>query len=225
MLITHLELATPDPSGLVSFYTDTLGLDLVANDPAEFAVSVGASRLAFAQSLTDHRYHFAFSFPISQFQSAKAWLSDRTELATDDEGRDEFESPDWKSRNFYFYDPAGNILEFIARTGQPQPDSTNFGSQSLTAVCEIGLATHYVPATVARLHTELGLGVYDGQGSDSFTAVGDDEGLFIVVKENRIWYPDTGLPATLNPTRVVLQGGAQVHQTLAGLQISPKVLL
>lgn len=225
MLITHLELATPDPAGLSSFYTDTLGLDLVVNEPAEFAVTVGASRLAFAQSLTDHCYHFAFSFPISQFNSAKAWLKDRTELATDNKGQDEFESASWKSRNFYFFDPAGNILEFIARTDQLQPPSTEFSPQSLIAVCEIGLATPTVPATVARLHTELGLGVYDGPGNDSFTAVGDDAGLFIVVKENRIWYPDTGLPATLNPTRVVLRGGAQVHQTAAGLQISPRVLL
>jgi hypothetical protein len=78
---------------------------------------------------------------------------------------------------------------------------------------------------VARLQNELGLAVYDGQGSDTFTAVGDDDGLFIVVKRGRIWYPDTGVPASINPTRIVLDTKAQVHQTESDLQISPAISL
>jgi hypothetical protein len=46
--------------------------------------------------------------------------------------------------------------------------------------------------------------VYDGAGSDTFTAVGDEDGLFIVVKRGRIWYPETGVAADVYPVAVTL---------------------
>lgn len=225
MRLAHIELDTPDPAGLQEFYTGLLGLPLTSTDSVGFTVSAGATRLTFRQSPTAYRYHFAFSLPISQFDSAKAWVQARVPLIVDKSGHDEFDSEDWNARNFYFYDPIGNILELIARRNQSQPDSSTFTPHSLSAICEIGLTTPDVPATVTRLQTELGLGVYDGEGSDTFTAVGNDDGLFIVVKQNRLWYPDTGVPATINPTRVVLDTGAQVHQSDSGLQISPAISL
>ena len=47
---------------------------------------------------------------------------------------------------------------------------------------------------VKGLCDTLGVTVYDGEGGDMFTAVGDELGLFIVVKQGRIWYPETGIP-------------------------------
>ena len=50
----------------------------------------------------------------------------------------------------------------------------------------------------------VGMTVYDGAGSDTFSAVGDELGLFIVVKEGRNWYPETGISAGLHPVSVTL---------------------
>ena len=46
---------------------------------------------------------------------------------------------------------------------------------------------------------------YKDESSETFTAVGDAEGLFITVKQGRIWYPNTGIPAQLLPVCVHFQ--------------------
>jgi len=223
-MITHLDLATADLAPLRDFYTQTLGLPLVDTASESFSLGVGATRLTFAQSRTAYRYHFAFSLPMAQFDSALVWIKARTPTIVDNAGTEVFEFTDWSARAFYFYDSAGNILEFIARHRKTDEASQTFTPQGLTSVCEIGLATLDVLATVHRLQTELGLTVFDGEGSDTFTAVGKPSGLFIVVKQDRPWKPDTGVPATLNPLQVRLANSAELRQMDGILELSAPVL-
>jgi hypothetical protein len=63
----------------------------------------------------DGAYHFAFNIPENQIRSAKEWLMPRTVLLKDEQGNDYFQHSGWNSEAVYFKDPAGNILEFIAR--------------------------------------------------------------------------------------------------------------
>lgn len=63
--------------------------------------------------------------------------------------------------------------------------------------------------------------IYDGAGSDTFTALGDEHGLFIIVKRGRIWFPDTGIPAELVPLKVAVSvdGGATIILSELGIYI------
>jgi catechol 2,3-dioxygenase-like lactoylglutathione lyase family enzyme len=202
-MIEQVSLPAADLPDLCAFYAGTLGLPLESDSLGALTVRVGASRLTFEQSAATGPSHFAFSLPAACFRAAKAWLAARRALIVGGGGQDEFDFRDWNARAVYFYDPAG------------EP----FGPADLDSTCEIGLPAEDVPATVERLRTEPALRVYDGAGSDTFTAVGADDGLFIVVRRGREWYPDTGAAAVLQPLSMRLAGGALVQQTRSDLAI------
>jgi hypothetical protein len=44
--------------------------------------------------------------------------------------------------------------------------------------------------------------VFKQEPDETFTPVGDDNGLFILPIKDRIWMPDSGLPAKLLPVKV-----------------------
>jgi hypothetical protein len=54
----------------------------------------------------------------------------------------------------------------------------------------------------SELCKRLGLSVYQQEPNGIFTAVGDEEGLLILPIRDRIWMPDSGVPARLLPIRV-----------------------
>jgi catechol-2,3-dioxygenase len=102
----------------------------------------------------------------------------------------------------YFYDPEGNIVELIARHRLANRVSKPFDTQSVLDISEIGFPTDDVKQTVQTLCDRLSARVYDGADSDEFTAVGDEDGMFIVVKQGRLWLPDTGKMARSLPLTV-----------------------
>ena len=59
-----------------------------------------------------------------------------------------------------------------------------------------------VIALADQLCTQLGLSVFKQEPEETFTPVGDDNGLFILPIKDRIWMPDSGLPAKLLPVKV-----------------------
>ena len=196
MQIDHLELLAPDLPALRDFYAGRFGLTVLPSPPDRLELQVGTTRLVFMQAPEGWTgcYHFAFNIPENQYQEAKSWLAARVPLAAAADGRDEFWSDDWNADILYFFDPAGNIGELIARHTLACASDAPFGPASLLAVSEVGLATPDVPATIADLSARLGLRPY-GETSDTFAPVGDERGLFIIVHAGRIWFPDTGILA------------------------------
>jgi catechol-2,3-dioxygenase len=204
MQIHELRLKTADLNLQRDFYARSLRLPIVSQRTHSLTIQVGRSILVFEQEDGwQGRYHFAFNVPENQFSAAKAWITQRTSLARLNED-DEFHSAGWNADMLYFYDAAGNILELIARHTLSNASETPFTENSLLSISEIGLATDDVERTVGDLCRSLNVPVYDGQGSDSFTAVGDEDGLIIVVKRGRVWYPETGVHADLYPVTVTL---------------------
>lgn len=65
------------------------------------------------------------------------------------------------------------------------------------------MPTDDVATTVAQLQGSLGLQRY-GTGSAEFVALGDEQGLFIVVASGRPWFPATGVPALPTTLAVTL---------------------
>jgi hypothetical protein len=69
-------------------------------------------------------------------------------------------------------------------------------------VSEVGLPSENVIAFANELCSQLGLSVFKQEPNETFTPVGDDNGLFILPSQNRIWMPDSGVPAKMLPVKV-----------------------
>ena len=206
MQIRHLWLQTHKLEALLEFYTCTLKLPLLEQTQTAFTVQVGASKLSFEQSISGENpiYHFAFNIPENQLLEAKVWMEARVPLIPDVQGQTVFHSDNWNADMFYFYDPAGNILELISRHDLDNASSQPFSVQSLENISELGVATPDVPATIERLQALIQTPLYRTEINDSFVPLGDEQGLFIVVRRGRIWFPDTGKAAENVPFKVKL---------------------
>ena len=77
-----------------------------------------------------------------------------------------------------------------------------FDSQQILNVSEIGLPSENVIELAGQLCTQLGLTVFHQEPNETFTPVGDDNGLFILPIKDRIWMPKSGVPAKLLPIKV-----------------------
>jgi hypothetical protein len=151
----------------------------------------GSTRLRFQRG-ADACSHFAIN--VGRFDDAVDW-------ARGQEGAEFVEAdvpfPHWRARAAYYYDPAGNLVELIARERAP-------GEGLLLEVSEVGLPVADVGAAVGFLETELGLSHFSGD-RENFSAMGDDHGLFILVPVGRHWR-FTDRPASDAPVRVTIEG-------------------
>jgi catechol 2,3-dioxygenase-like lactoylglutathione lyase family enzyme len=203
MKITYLELPTKDLQAQEDYYSNVLGL-LVNLSAEKLEVKVGDTELVFTQADSDFygAYHFAFNIPENQFRASKEWIASRVPLLRDTEGRDEFASQSWKSHSIYFKDAAGNVLEFIARHNLKNAVDGDFDGGKILNVSEIGLPSENVVPLANELCTKLNLSVFHQEPSETFTPVGDDNGLFVLPIIDRIWIPNSGVPAKLLPVKV-----------------------
>jgi catechol-2,3-dioxygenase len=177
-------------------------------------IRIGSSELQFVQDPGfTGRYHFAFDIPHNQFQNATQWLEQRTALTSDVNGETRFGTGEWNASNVYFYDPQGNILELIARHELENASDQPFGPDSLICISEIGLASNDVLEMIAWFASILEVGTYKSI-SETFAPIGDVHGLVIAVSEDRIWFPDTGIPAQILPTELTIQGERTITHTI-----------
>ena len=205
MNIIYLELSTRDLVAQRDFYSRVLELpvDLSADI---LKVQAGKTQLVFTQAVPDFdgAYHFAFNIPENQFRKARQWISSRLPLLSDTVGNDEFASESWNSNSVYFKDVAGNVLEFIARHNLKNAVEGDFDGAQILNVSEIGLPSEDVIAFAKDLCEKLDISVFKQEPNESFTPVGDDQGLVILPVKNRIWIPNSGVPARLLPIKVKL---------------------
>ncbi len=208
MKFSEIQILTHTLEAQRAFYTQTLGLPDATTTPDTFTAQAGATRLTFAQAPANWKgvYHFAFNIPENQLAEAKVWLRQRTPLISSHAGEDEYNFESWNAHAMYFFDPAGNVVELIARHNLPNASPRPFGSHSLLNVSEISVTAAAVPDTARAIQATLGVEVYDGP-SATFAALGDEHGLFIVVKEGREWFPDTGVWAGFYPMTARLEDG------------------
>ena len=190
MIIKELILQTALIEDLKKFYTIKLDLELINEDDESFTVKAGESKLTFTKaSETNYPfYHFAFNIPENQFKEAKLWALKKFELIKIN-GEDEFDFRSWNAHSFYFYDPAGNILEIIARHNLKNNSTEEFSGKSLICISEIGLPVIDVENFYDNLNKKNFIPVFSGD-KKTFCAAGDDYGLFIIVNKGRRWFPD-----------------------------------
>jgi hypothetical protein len=203
MNIQRIELLTVDLEVQKDFYTNILELPTEPTS-SRLLIKARATEILFIQTPSgfDGAYHFAFNIPENQYFAAKQWASGRFALLKDKSGKEDFGSQSWHSDSFYFLDSAGNILEFIARHNLKNAVDGSFNSSQILNVSEIGLPSENVIDFANELCAKLGLSVFKQEPNENFTPVGDDNGLFILPAVNRIWMPDSGVPAKLLPVSV-----------------------
>jgi catechol 2,3-dioxygenase-like lactoylglutathione lyase family enzyme len=202
MKISRVELLSADLEAQRDFYAQVLDLPVRLGAPV-LEVQAGRSRLFFTEAPEfDGAYHFAFNIPTNQFEASKRWMSSRVPLLRDESGREEFHSESWNSSSVYFKDAAGNILELIARHNLENAAEGEFDSRQILYISEIGLPSEDVVALANELCTRLGVEIFRQQANPDFTPVGDDEGLLILPRRDRIWMPNSGVPARLLSVRV-----------------------
>jgi catechol 2,3-dioxygenase-like lactoylglutathione lyase family enzyme len=202
MRITRIELLAADLGAIEKFYGGVLELP-VSREGDIVSVAIGWSTLAFrAGDATPGAIHIAFTIPRNQFAEAKRWLAPRVQILSSG-GTDELilDREPWHSKSLYFRGPDGIDLEFIARGNLPSDASEPFTGASLLCVSEVGRAISDVPAEVERLRRDLGILPF-GDWVDEFAPVGDQEGLFILVNEGRLWFPTTDAFASGEPIEV-----------------------
>lgn len=205
MRFREVVIASPDPAEAVRFYRDRLGLRAETDQ-----VVVGESVLRFADGIPSAPYHLAFNIPCNQIRDAKAWLEERVPVL----GGEIFDFDFWNAEATYFKDLDGNILELIARHNLGNPTESPFDANGILGICEFRLPVADPPAAIEMLERDLALSVYSGD-RDSFTAVGDEHALFIVVRPGRHWFP-TDRPAAANAATTTIDSPAQSSLVLEG---------
>ena len=206
MFLDAIRLQTADATAAALFYGETLGLP-VRPEPAAVLVTVGRTELLFEQSddVRGKPYHLAFNIPENRLGNGRDWLAARGVAVLHDRV---YTFDSWNAHAVYFADPAGNILELIARHDlpAPPPDGLSFGARHLLSVSEVAFVTDDVPALAADIERVTGIGPYR-PGDAQFTAVGDADGLFILAATGREWFPETGLPAEALPLTIRARTG------------------
>lgn len=208
MFIKEVIFNTDKLTVLKEFYGPVLGLPVRSENENSVSVQTINSVLTFTTSNNDLYknpfYHFAFNIPNNKFNEAKAWISERVNLI-ESGGKNEFEFASWNARAMYFYDPAGNILEFIARYDLDNSASGNFTGKNILNISEIGLPVRNVEMFFDKITAEFGLPLFSGD-KKNFSAVGDDNGLMIIVPEKRTWYPNLS-EAGIFPVTAIIESG------------------
>ena len=124
--ILHLDLVTATPvAELKKFYTAILELPLISEQAEQFMIRAGETTIRFVQVKQDGDapfYHFAFNIPENKIEKARDWQLKRTALSAtpvhmiDDKfPKDVRHFQNWNAHSIFFWDPAGNLVEYIAR--------------------------------------------------------------------------------------------------------------
>ncbi|HJF33881.1 MAG TPA: hypothetical protein K8V56_19105 [Sporosarcina psychrophila] len=146
MEIKLLTLQTKELEMMKEFYTQYLGFSICRESQNSFQIQIGTSTLEFTNlNVTgEPYYHFAFNIPSNHFQEAKEWLKGKTTLLLED-GEDEANFSFWPAHACYFEDPAGNIVELIARYNVNANSDTPFSVNNILNISEIGLIVKDAP--------------------------------------------------------------------------------
>ncbi len=205
--ILHLNLQTSTLPALRSFYSQTLQLSLSLDSPHQLSIRAGSTNLTFTSATDNPFYHFAFNIPENKLSSARHWLTSRgVELLKNPDDRDEHHFASWNAHAIYFFDPAGNIVEFIARHGLKNSTEGDFSPADILYASEIGVVVDDVKAAAAAIQAQLGLTPFANPPFDTFAALGDDHRLLIMVRRGRAWNIGGPRPASIFPTTAVLAG-------------------
>lgn len=215
MQILEIRLLTNSLKKQIEFYSNVLGLNTSYLNDGAGAIDIGSSKLIFDEvtSINNPYYHFAVNIPENQINEAIGWLKAKADLL-EYENSPLVNFPNWNAHSVYFYDAGGNIVELIARHSLDNKTDSEFSSASFLNISEIGMPAENVKNFCGEINQKLNENLWWGN-TETFAAVGDENGLFIVVTGQRNWFP-TNKPSKIFPLAVTIE-----NNSTASLEYSP----
>ncbi len=191
MRLQKVTMQTGDIVSLKAFYQQLLGLNIHYEDERSFELITGPTTIRFesAENAENPYYHFAWNIPENQYLQVAEWLKSKQITLIKEPGTDNeiLDFTDWNAHALYFYDPAGNIVELIARHNLDNGSDDTFDSQSFLELSEVSVVSKAYARTFDYITKELNIPFWKGNHAD-FNALGDEHGLFITVPEGRQWF-------------------------------------
>ncbi len=218
MLIKELRLQSKNILSLFSFYKETLEMDVIRSGNG-ITITAGETKLIFEKYTGDESpfYHFAFNIPSNNFQQAYDWVKPKLDMLwLKDYNGYIADFVNWHAKSFYFNDPEGNILEMISRFDLNNPVEETFSTAQINTISEIGIVfpADTFEEDVKAMMKQYSLDYFDKQQPlPQFRAIGNDEGLFIVVPKNRIWFA-TDIEAKIYRTEVTFINKNKLHKLI-----------
>jgi catechol-2,3-dioxygenase len=210
MKINKIQLHSYQLNELQDFYTQVLDFQLITCTKQYFSVQVGQSVLEFTLADSDHwgklNYHFAFNIPENQIELSLDWLKQKKIEVLSPDNQAIIHFSNWNAHALYFFDPAGNVVELIARHDLPNASNAPFSGQSILQISEIGLPVPAIAPFFEALNQHFKLPRYSQISNlTTFCAAGDAEGLLIIVPLQRAWFPTAQMNGIF-PLKIYLQG-------------------
>ena len=223
--ILHLDLVTTATlDELKKFYTSLIGLPLVSEQADSFMIRAGETTIRFIKTNEKDAapfYHFAFNIPENKILKAREWQLKRTALsATPSQLVDENYPKDvrhfqhWNAHSVFFWDPAANLVEYIARHDLKNRTDGEFSSRDLLCASEIAFIVNDTETIADEIKSSFGLNQYRG-GDENFRAIGDENGLLLVIKKGRVWESHTNFSRIPNTSKTAVTIKAVKNQKWA----------
>jgi len=214
--IKSVTLQTNNIKEMREFYVDTFGFPLLMEDKNSFRIRIGSSEIEFTSenAVGKPYYHFAFNIQANKFVEAKSWVKEKVILNVEG-AEDEADFSHLPAHALYFYDPAGNVVEFISRYSISEEGMEPFSTdKGVLNISEIGLTVDDAIDAGERL---IDIGIHerdnDPLSSTSLNFMGENsKGIFIILTQpGRRWIFSDKLSAiypleiiTTNNSRVVI---------------------
>lgn len=195
MKINKVTLYAHDLTRMDNFYCMKLGFKRLERSSTSLEIQIGDSILAFelAHPEEQKQYHFAFNTPSNLFYEAKEWIRQYSPLLTDN-GQDEVYFESINAHSLYFYDPEENVVEFIARSINPEVQAVEFTAETILSIGEINLTTD----NILNIGGELILRGIPVRGNErlvesslNFMGESEDDAYLLLGPAKRNWYFST----------------------------------
>lgn len=189
---------------LRGFYGNVLEIPIEASTDEHFQISIGTSTLIFRYSELRTSYHFAINIPGNQFTLAKHWTKERV-ILNREAAVDEIYYARFEADAFYFEDPAGNVIELIARRNVDK--WSDFSIESFLNLSEVSITTPFVEEAGEKLQ-EIGIPIsgHFQLEPDELNFLGKKDTFILLVPPKRQWYFSKRMSET-SPLEIVLEDG------------------
>jgi catechol-2,3-dioxygenase len=206
MNIQEIIIQTNNLSETMVFYSQVMGMNSLKERELSVSFPAGSSILTFQESdaVKHPTYHFAFNIPENQIQDAIKWAHGKVELLQVTAKSKIADYQSWNAHAIYFTDNNGNVVELIARHDLKNASTAAFTATAIECISEIGIVTKEVNTFTDELIEAYDLSLFSKQPRQAnFAALGDDHGLFIIVGNDRCWFPTT-IPSEKYPLKIII---------------------
>lgn len=204
-----IRLKASNLSALEQFYINELGLHCNYSNKEELSIQFGLTELIFEMG-SENVYHFAINIPENQILESRDWISNFCEIVQD-EKQDIVDFPNWNAHSVYFLDPAGNIVEFIARHNLKNSQEEKFSAKSLLEISEMGICVDDLKAFDDEVKDFLGFDIFWGN-HDRFMALGHENCLLICVGKDRAWFPTENIMSRKQEFKLLFQNKSDYRE-------------